>query len=71
MSDIPVQENSIDEPLVFTDSDICLTLKPNRLQRNDQSIEIPLQSPLFNYDTSTSALVEQFGTIIKKEAIIV
>ena len=74
MSDIPVQENSIEEPLL-TDSDLSLSLKTNGLQRHDQSIEIPVQfsssSSSFSYDSSTSAIVEQFGTIIKKEAIVV
>ncbi|CAF0935266.1 unnamed protein product [Rotaria sordida] len=69
ISDIPMKEKSIEEP-ISNESDITLSLKSNQFDINDQSIEIPIQSsspPPFIYDTSTSAILEQFGTIIKKE----
>jgi len=69
VSDIPAKEKSIEEP-VLSDSDASLSLKPNRLNTNYQSIEIPIQSSSssFSCDSSPSAILEQFGTIIKKEA---
>jgi len=42
------------------------------LNTNSQSIDIPIQSSSpVSYDSSSSAILEQFGTIIKKEAGIV
>jgi hypothetical protein len=71
VSDIQTKDQSIEEP-ILNESDITLTLKPNRLNTNYQSIEIPVQPPTpFDYDSSPSAILEQFGTIIKKEAVIV
>lgn len=71
VSDIHTKDQSIEEP-VSNDSDVSITLKPNRLNTIYQSIEIPVQpSPTFNYDSSSSAILEQFGTIIKKEAVAV
>jgi hypothetical protein len=68
--DVLVKEKSIEEP-VLSDSDVSLSLKSNRFHTNYQSIEIPVQSSSpFSYDSSTSAILEQFGTIIKKEAIV-
>ncbi|CAF1504352.1 unnamed protein product [Rotaria sp. Silwood1] len=67
ISDIPIKEKSIEET-ILNESDVTLSLKSNRLDINDQSIEIPIQLPSPSlYDTSTSAILEQFGTIIKKE----
>ncbi len=70
VSDVPAIDKSIDEP-VLNDSDASLSLKSNRFSTNLQSIEIPVQSSSpFSYDSSSSAILEQFGTIIKKEAEI-
>ncbi|CAF3134621.1 unnamed protein product [Rotaria sp. Silwood2] len=61
------KEKSIETP-ILNESDLTLSLKSNRLDINDQSVEIPIRSSSpFLYDTSTSAIIEQFGTIIKKE----
>lgn len=70
ISDIPRKDKSMDES-ALSDSDVSLRLKPNRLHTNYQSVEIPVQAPSpFSLDSSTSAILEQFGTIIKKEAVI-
>jgi len=67
---INLKDKSIEEP-VSNDVDVSPSFKPNRLNTNYHSTEIPVQSPLpFIYDSSPSAILEQFGTIIKKEAVI-
>ncbi|UJR26679.1 hypothetical protein I4U23_007996 [Adineta vaga] len=68
--DSPTKDQSLDEP-VLDDPEISFALKPNRLNTTFQSIEIPVQPPVpFNYDSSPASILEQFGTIIKKEAVV-
>ncbi|CAF0850267.1 unnamed protein product [Adineta steineri] len=66
----PTKDQSIEEPLLNeSEISLSLSLKPNRLNTSYQSIEIPVQSPPINYDSSPAAILEQFGTIIKKEIV--
>ena len=65
------KEKSIDKP-ILNDSDNSFTVKSDPPSISCQSITVPVQSlsPL-NYDSSSSAaILEQFGTIIKSETVI-
>lgn len=67
MKDQSLEEPTEDEP------EISFAAKPNRLNSSQQSIEIPVQpsTPPLAYDSSPASILEQFGTIIKKEAVVV
>ncbi|CAF4271154.1 unnamed protein product, partial [Rotaria socialis] len=68
-SDIRAKENIIEEP-ILNEFNIVLSSKSYRLDVYCPSMEIPIQPPSpTDYDSSTSAIIEQFGTIIKKETI--
>ncbi|CAM4757531.1 unnamed protein product [Rotaria magnacalcarata] len=66
-TDIRAQENIIEET-ILNESDIELSSKSCRLDVYRPSMEIAIQPPSpSDYDSPTSTIVEQFGTIIKKE----
>ncbi|CAF1515286.1 unnamed protein product, partial [Adineta ricciae] len=70
ISDSPMKDQSLDEP-ALENAEISFALKPNRLNATHQSIEIPVQPPVpCSYDSSPASILEQFGTIIKKEAVV-
>ena len=65
------QEKSIDK-IGLVDVDLPLSLKPNQLYTSYPSPEIPWQTSVssVSYDSSPSMILEEFGTIIKKEVVV-